>query len=248
MLVFKVILTLTIVLSSTAQARSLLLRGAKAQKLLLWSMTSPHGKQDWLLGTWHSLTFNYLAAPTQQALQQLLTQVDVLLHEGIIAKGSAKPIESYQKFDQQLIAMARQLGKETIPLATLTEARQADLDEQHILAEQQAQLRARLTTLSDKEREAEWERVMVAEHAYLQADHDALLLLAQERSAEEKAFDEKLFNTRNRRWVPRIIAACRQEATCLVTAGYLHMLVDNDTTASIITLLREQGYRVEASD
>ena len=226
----------------------MLLRGAKVQQLLLWKLTTPRGKQDWLLGTWHSLTYKDFSAPAQQELQQLLTQVDVLIHEGNIANSSARSIESYQKFDQQLIAMARQFGKETIPLATLSEARLTDRDEQHLLAEQQSRLEAELLAMSDREIEAEWERAFKTQQAYLHAEHDTLLALAQQRSAAEQAFDEKLLNSRHHRWITRITTACEQEAACLISAGYLHLVVDNDTTASIIALLREQGYHVEPHD
>lgn len=225
-------------------------RQEQVQKLLLWQLTTPRGARHQLLGTRHDLTLRDFSASAQHTLHTLLTQVDMLVHEGDIPRYSSAPLESYQQLDHQLIARARQLGKATAPLDSALEQRQASLDQHYILITQEAQL----DELSDAEIEALFieqlgaqERQFRLTRAYLQAQHAEVTALARRSHAEgAEAFGDKLLNTRNHRWITRIIAACAQQTSCLITAGYLHLVVDTDETTSIITLLRERGYRVEA--
>ncbi len=230
-------------------------REEQVQKLLLWKLTTPQDRQHWLLGTGHNFTLNDFSVPAQEALHNLLLQVDMLIHEGNIPYSNSAPIESYQHLDHQLIALARQQGKKTAPLETSLEARQASLDQQQIIDEQQAQLAERFNAMREMEIEAlfidkisELERSLRLIRAYLHADHATMTELEQQRNTVEKAFDDKLLNTRNRRWIERIVAQCEQDVTCLITAGTAHMTFDSRDTTSIITLLRERVYRVEPSE
>ena len=224
-------------------------RQEQAQKLLLWELTTPRGARHQLFGTRHDLTLRNFSAPAQHTLHSLLTQVDMLVHEGNIPRYSSVPFESYQQLDYQLIARARQLGKATAPLDSALEQRQASLDQHFILVAQEAQL----DELSDAEIEARFiaqlgaqERQFRLTRAYLHAQHAEVTALArQPRTEGAEVLDDKLLNARNHRWITRIVAACAQQTRCLITAGYLHLVVDTDKTTSIITLLRERGYRVE---
>lgn len=253
MRILKILVALALILSPTAQviAVPLLLQGKEVQKLLLWKIMTTKGKQHWLLGNLHDITFNYFSTPAQQSLQRLLTQTDVFIHEVNMANDSQRSLASYQKLDQQLITMSRQLGKETVSLDTVLEEIQAYSLQLNI----RAKLAAKDETLTEAEEEAAFdklldlqERLRLVQQAYFQGDHATLLELATQRSAVEKVFDEQLLDTRNRRWITRITAACEQDKTCLISVGLWHLVVDDDKTASIITLLREQGYRVELSE
>lgn len=225
-------------------------RQEQVQKPLLWELTTPHGTRHQLLGTRHDLTLRDFSTSAQHTLHSLLTQIDMLVHEGDIAHHSSAPLAAYQQLDHQLIAQARQLGKATTPLDSASEQRQASLDQHYALAAQEAQL----DELSDAEIEARFieqlaaqERQFRLRRAYLHAQHDALTTLARRPHTEgAQVLEDKLLHTRNHRWITRIVAACAQHTNCLITAGYLHLIVDRDKTTSIITLLREQGYRVEA--
>lgn len=225
-------------------------RQEQVQKLLGWELTTPRGARHQLLGTRHDLTLRDFSLPARHTLHTLLTQVDMLVHEGNIPHHSSAPLASYQQLDHQLIARARQLGKATAPLDSALEQRQASLDQHFILAAQEAQL----DELRDAEIEALFieqlgaqERQLRLARAYLHAQHAEVTALArQQRTEGAEVFEDKLLNTRNHRWITRIVDACAQQTSCLITAGYLHLVVDNDQTTSIITLLRERGYRVEA--
>ena len=228
-------------------------REEQVQKLLLWKLTTPQDRQHWLLGTGHDFNLNDFSIPAQEALHNLLLQVDMLIHEGNIPYSNSAPIESYQHLDHQLIARARQLGKETAPLETSLEARQASLEQQHIIDEQEKQLVARLVAMSEMEIEAlfidqlvELEKLFKIRRTYQHADRDKMVELMD--GIIITTLEDRLLNTRNRRWITRITTACEDDTTCLISAGYLHMIFDSATTTSIITSLRERGYRVEPSE
>ena len=233
-------------------------REEQVQKLLLWKLTTPQGWQHWLLGTWHDFNLNDFSIPAQEALHNLLLQVDILLHEGNITTSQrggmwVHDIPTREKLDHQLIAQARQLGKETAPLDNILEARQASLEQQHIIDEQEKQLVARLVAMSEMEIEAlfidqlvELEKLFKIRRTYQHADRDKMVELMD--GIIITTLEDRLLNTRNRRWITRITTACEDDTTCLISAGYLHMIFDSATTTSIITLLRERGYRVEPSE
>ena len=120
-------------------------RQEKVQKLLLWKLTTPQGRQHWLLGTMHAdFNLKYFSVPAQQTLHELLRQVDMLLHEGNIPYGSSSPAEAYQQLEHQLITHARRLNKETAPLDNIPEAIQARRDQLNTEIRYAEQLEARL--------------------------------------------------------------------------------------------------------
>ena len=232
-------------------------REEQVQKLLLWEITPSPGKRHWLLGTWHYFSLDDFSAPAQQTLHELLLRADMLIHEGSIPQDEAASVASHQMLDHQLIAKARQMGTKTAPLESPLEAAQAKPDRQRIRAEYQSRLNARIDTMSDTEmaillstRLEELEISFRRDSAYVQGDSAILQELLynriplQERRQDEAGLVDKLLHTPNQSWITKITTACQQNKTCLISAGYQHLLFDDESTTSLITLLRAYGYHI----
>ena len=230
-----------------------ILQQEKVQKLLLWQLTAPTGKQHYLLGTHHDLTLQYFSSSAHTSLTRLLEKVDVLIHEGIELRTPSLEIAAYSKFDDQVTAMAQQLGKKIMPLENKKELNQDINDYRSAkIVYKMTSEDENLTYLDNAAVEAKAAAVLAPleesfkrQRAYLHADHAALIEFGKHITPELEIVYDSLLYVRNHRWLPRIVEQCEQDSTCLITAGHAHMTDDTDHTASIITLLREQGYAVE---
>ena len=209
----------------------------KLAKLLLWQVTTPHGKQHWLLGTHHSTRLGFFSAAGQQQLDTLMAEIDVFMHEGN-ARG----------LDRQLIVKAQRQGKKVVPLEDALAITRARMFVGNISTQREAQ--AETSTAADSDADllstaTEWERLFREQQAYLQGDLSAVLALQQKDPNKNSDLHAYVVGERNRNWLPEIIAACNRDETCLVAAGYRHFTLDSEAVVSVITMLREHGYDVE---
>lgn len=206
-------------------------------KLLLWQVTTPLGKQHWLLGTHHSARLGFFSAAGRQQLDTLLAKTDVFMHEG-----------NALGLDRQLIVMAQRRDKKVVPLEDALAMLRATKTVENILAQWESQAK----TFTAAEIEAyllsvvtEWERLLREYQAYLRGDLTAVLALQQQDPNKNSDLHAYIIGERSRNWLPKIIKACRSNETCLIAAGYSHFTLDNEAVTSIIAMLREHGYRVE---
>ena len=229
-------------------------RTHKISQLLLWRMTTPHGQQHWLLGIRHDFKLQDMSTHAQQQLDTLLANIDTLMHEGGASLNTSLAIDAYSKFDQQLIASAAQRGKKIIPLESWQAIqRMRRATKQHVSALEIAAkipmemdnitIDAMLTQVIDSH-----EHIFKTIQAYVAGNPVMLQELSRARSKELLEHEHIILNKRNHNWLKKITARCKRRETCLIAAGNAHMLVDNDSTTSLITLLHQRGYQVEFSE
>ena len=58
--------------------------------------------------------------------------------------------------------------------------------------------------------------------------------------------DEILLGYRNKLWAERITDACSKEKSCFIYTGVSHLLIDSGNIRSLVSLLQERGYEIEA--
>ncbi|MDE3268861.1 MAG: TraB/GumN family protein [Pseudomonadota bacterium] len=59
--------------------------------------------------------------------------------------------------------------------------------------------------------------------------------------------DTALLDYRNKLWADRIATECQQQQSCFIYAGIYHMLAETKNIRSLISLLEERGFKVEAT-
>ena len=228
------------------------LRQEKLAQLLLWKVTTPRGKQHWLLGTDHEIKLGFFSTAARQQLDALVAEIDVHMHEGMALADTSLPIEVYPTLDTQLIVMAQRRGKKVVPLENW---REESISTASLLSEQVNEFanQRQWGTFSAAETEAccleevgAQEALFRETLAYLRGDHATLLELYSDwQFPVSDNIKKYLLDVRNRNWMQKITAACRSRETCLVVAGYAHFIHDSEAAASIITMLRKLDYGIE---
>ena len=227
-------------------------RQEKLAKLLLWKVTTKRGSQHWLLGTNHLIRLGVFSAEARQQLDALMADIDVYIHEGEALTDAFLHVGLYSTLDHQLTIMAQRQGKRVVPLEDSFEMQ--SIEASLLATEEKVKLQRekQLETISETELEpyilemvGELETVFRRMQAYLRGDLTALMEIDQQDLDRDSEFAEEFLGIRNRNWMPKITKACHSQETCLIAAGYGHFLYDSETVASIITMLREQGYIVE---
>lgn len=220
----------------------------KLVKMLLWQVTAPRGQQYWLLGIHHFTRLGFFSAAGRQQLDTLIAEIDVFMPEGDALLDTSWPLAQYPKLDQQLTVMAQRHGKKVVPLEDAFAMLRATTFVENISLWQESQ--AESFTAAEIEAYllstvTEWERLLREQQAYLRGDLTALLALQQQDPHKNSDWNAYLIGERNRNWLPKIIQACHRDATCLIATGYSHFTLDSEAVTSVITMLREHGYRVE---
>ena len=238
------------------------------EKLLLWKMIDPQGKQHWLFGTIHHLTFANFTPQARAQLEQLIDASSAILHENVQAgsidlaqalldsMGYDEMIDKLVQLDGQIIARGIYRHKKIVALE--------DPYDRLIIRNKLAKLRrilfykvSRLRFLFKKEipREQVAHAIVedLAKHlsaltAYRTADVSALNLGEFIPNITSDDINARILNARNHLWLDRIITQCEQNDSCLIVAGHAHMTHDSKNIKSIITLLRERGFIIEFAE
>ena len=230
----------------------------KIEKLLLWRMIDPQGKQHWLFGAMHNLTFANFAEEARLQLERIIDAAAIIMHEHL-GEGLVQTlldIEDYEraisvgKLDDQIVARGMHGGKKIAPLETVVDMImiQAQLEQ-----EKPSRTLSRFATVPayilslfhTVEREAA-ARVASLElgfaviGAYVTADVSKMRV-----DAKRLELISNDIGSRNHLWLDRIVTQCEQNTTCLIVAGHGHMTHDSKKVKSIITLLRERGFTIE---
>lgn len=187
-------------------------------KPLLWQIRDPSGQRHGMLATIHNLSLNSFSSTAQTAINNEIAHAQVLLSE----TGQIGTIS----LDSQINLIG--VNKQLVALDTHTV--QAPIEIKTEIADHRDPIASYVEFLENIElfhisyREGNWQKMSeLAGKIYQNPD------LYQ-------------INTRNHQWLERIIDNCHQP--CFITAGSIHMLLDNEVTTSIISLLRQRGFEI----
>jgi len=175
---------------------------------------------------------NELGLPEDQALQLRPWLLTTMLTVQAIEKAG---YQSGLGLDMHLYQRAREAGREIRGLES-TEDQLRPLYE----LEREMEVRYLRHTLEDIENIEQQVPEMV--RAWRENDHAALETLLIDSFAEFPELSDAALATRNRAWVPQIIAMLEDERDYLVVVGSAHLVGPDN----VIELLREQGFEAEA--
>lgn len=229
------------------------------EKLLLWRITDPQGKQHWMFGTMHYLTFDNFAREARLQLEKIIDTAGIimykydyedeinLLRRQLNNSGYEQTISEAATMEQQIMARGVYNDKMMIELENfhhdISIFKAVNAATRLLSASAPDFLKYIFS--SEKQRVArqiEWlEGALAMKSAYLTADTSKMKSYSLIRYAHRALKP----NDYHHLWIDKIVSQCQLMDNCLIVAGHGHMTYDTKKQKSIITLLRERGFTVE---
>lgn len=227
-----------------------------------------------LLGTMHRFSINSLEDTVFDELEQIIDGSELLLGE--MAKNTlikeAKLLDKIEisedlpslheldSFDDQISLLAMLKGKRVNELETHADIR-AGVEASGLQADDFADDTDEINQLIGRQLEKDPSGQQDIEDAVIKAIVDEQIKGSYLRLWYSKAdtqaitnsllksldkADEILIGYRNKLWAKRITDACSKEKSCFIYTGISHLLIDSGNIRSLVSLLRERGYEIEA--
>ena len=238
------------------------LESPQVEKLLLWEITDPQGKQHRIFGTMHHLTLDNFVREARLQLEKIIDTAGTIVYEHynkdeinllqtqLHKDGYEQTISATDVLDEQIIVRRMHnskmmIGFEMIDGFSKTQAmRFLVLMGKSFFTLLLPEFTVYLSS-SKKQQDAYaiemLEDVLAMQNAYLTADISKM----KDSFAIRVAHNFFPVSIRNNNLADRITKQCQLNDNCLIVIGHGHMTYETKKQKSVITLLRERGFTVE---